>query len=46
MGELVHVWLDAIEDGTWHIDPATGDFAVLDPIELLNAKGSAIADLL
>jgi hypothetical protein len=46
IGELVHAWLDAIEDGTWHIDPATGDFALLDPTELLNAKGSNVADLL
>jgi cell wall assembly regulator SMI1 len=46
MGELVHLWLDAIQDGTWHIDPATGDFALLDPTDLLEAKGPNVADLL
>jgi hypothetical protein len=37
---------EAVEDGTWHIDPNTGDFAVLDPTELLHAKGPDVADLL
>jgi hypothetical protein len=46
IGEVVHVWLEALDDGTWHIDPATGDFALLDPIELLHAKGPDVADLL
>jgi cell wall assembly regulator SMI1 len=46
MGELVHIWLGALDDGTWHIDPATGDFALLDPTELVEAKGRDVADLL
>lgn len=46
VGELVHVWLDALDDGTWHIDPATSRFALRDPTELLRAKGADIADLL
>lgn len=45
IGEVVHVWFDALDDGTWHIDPATGDFAVVD-VETLEAKGPDIADLL
>jgi hypothetical protein len=45
VGELVHLWLDALDDGTWHIDPATGDFAVVDA-ETLQAKGPDAADLL
>jgi cell wall assembly regulator SMI1 len=46
IGEIVHLWLEALEDGTWHIDPATGHFAHLDPTELLRAKGPNIADVL
>jgi hypothetical protein len=46
VGELVHAWLDALADGTWHIDPATGQFALHDPSELLNTKGAVLADLL
>jgi hypothetical protein len=46
IGDLVHVWLDALNDGTWHIDPETSQFALRDPTELLRAKGSDIADLL
>jgi hypothetical protein len=46
IGELVHIWLEALEDGTWRIDPATGSFALLDPTELMKAKGRDIADLL
>ncbi len=45
IGELVHVWLDALDDGTWRVDPRTGDFALTDPIELA-AKGTDIAYLL
>ncbi|MET0604090.1 MAG: hypothetical protein ABW167_19055 [Baekduia sp.] len=46
VGELVHVWLDALEDGTWHIDPTTGQFALRDPTEDLGARSADIADLL
>jgi cell wall assembly regulator SMI1 len=46
LGELIHAWLEALDDGTWHIDAVTGDFALLDPIETLAAKGPDIADLL
>jgi hypothetical protein len=46
VGELVHAWLDALADGTWYIDPATGQFALRDPTELLDAKGADLADLL
>jgi cell wall assembly regulator SMI1 len=46
IGEVVHIWIEALDDGTWHIDPATGHFALLDPTELLKAKGFDIADLL
>ena len=46
IGEVVHIWLEALDDGTWRIDPATGDFALLDPTELLQAKGLDVADLL
>jgi cell wall assembly regulator SMI1 len=46
IGELVHIWLEALADGTWHIDPRTGEFASLDPTELVKAKGRDIADLL
>jgi hypothetical protein len=46
MGELIHTWLEALDDGTWHIDATTGDFALLDPLEILAAKGPDIADLL
>jgi hypothetical protein len=46
IGELVHVWLEALADGTWRIDPTTGQFALRDPTELLHAKGPDIADLL
>jgi hypothetical protein len=46
MGEVVHVWLEALDDGTWHIDPAIGDFALLDPEELVKVKGPDIGDLL
>jgi cell wall assembly regulator SMI1 len=45
IGEVVHVWFDALDDGTWHIDPATGDFALVDA-EVLQAKGPDVADLL
>ncbi|MET0604089.1 MAG: hypothetical protein ABW167_19050 [Baekduia sp.] len=46
LGEVIHIWLDALNDGTWHIDPNTGDFALVDPTELLQAKGPDDADLL
>jgi hypothetical protein len=46
VGELVHTWLDALVDGTWHIDPATSQFALRDPTGLLSAKGADLADLL
>jgi hypothetical protein len=46
VGELVYVWLDALDDGTWHVDPTTGQFVLRDPTELLHAKGPDIADLL
>jgi cell wall assembly regulator SMI1 len=46
IGEVIHHWIEALDDGTWHIDPETGDFALLDPTELLNAKGPDVADLL
>jgi hypothetical protein len=46
VGELVHLWLEALDDGTWHIDATTGDFALYDPMELLQAKGPNLADLL
>lgn len=46
IGEVIHIWLEALDDGTWHIDPTTGHFAILDPTELLNAKGFDVADLL
>jgi hypothetical protein len=45
IGEVIHIWFDALDDGTWHIDPATGDFALVD-VEVLLAKGPDIADLL
>jgi cell wall assembly regulator SMI1 len=45
LGEVIHIWLDAIEDGTWHIDPTTGDFALVDS-QKLQAKGPDVADLL
>jgi cell wall assembly regulator SMI1 len=46
IGEVIHIWLEALDDGTWHIDPSTGHFALLDPTELLHAKGLDVADLL
>jgi hypothetical protein len=46
IGELVHVWIEALDDGTWRIDPTTSQFALRDPTELLHAKGPDIADLL
>jgi hypothetical protein len=45
IGELVHAWIEALDDGTWRIDPKTGDFALLDPSELAT-KGDNIAELL
>lgn len=46
MGDVVTVWLQAIDDGTWHIDPDTGRFAWMDPVALAKAKGEDIAALL
>jgi hypothetical protein len=46
IGELIHAWIDALDDGTWRIDPTTGDFALVDPLESLKAKGPDIAYLL
>jgi hypothetical protein len=46
LGELIHTWLEALDEGTWHIDSTTGDFALLDPIAILAAKGPDVADLL
>jgi hypothetical protein len=45
IGELVHAWIEALDDGTWRIDPGTGNFALLAPSEL-EAKGDDIGDLL
>ena len=45
IGELVHAWIEALDDGTWRIDPDTGHFALLAPSEL-EAKGDDIGDLL
>jgi hypothetical protein len=45
IGELVHAWLEAIDDGTWRIDADTGTFALLAPTEL-EAKGDDLGDLL
>jgi hypothetical protein len=45
IGELVHLWLDALDDGTWRVDPSTGDFVLTDPIELAT-KGTDVAYLL
>jgi hypothetical protein len=46
IGEVIHLWIEALDDGTWHIDPTTGHFALLDPADLLDAKGPDVADLL
>jgi hypothetical protein len=46
IGELVHAWLEALDDGTWNIDSQTGEFALLDPTELVKTKGRDVADLL
>jgi cell wall assembly regulator SMI1 len=46
IGEVIHAWIEALDDGTWHIDPATGNFALTDPMELLHVKGADVADLL
>jgi len=46
LGELVRLWIEALDDGTWQIDPAAGEFASPDPNALVQAKGRDVADLL
>jgi hypothetical protein len=46
MGDVVTVWLAALADGTWHVDPTTGLFALIDQVTLARAKGETVAALL